>query len=129
MLRLHSSVADPFLPSSPPLADHPVVFKVWDKDTYSADDAIGTVIVDLNPLLIPDGPSKISGWLPIFDTLRGIRGRLYVIIKIIFFHDMNPFKESSAGVPIYGLSYPRRQCVHGIHGFVEELVVERDVRS
>jgi Ca2+-dependent lipid-binding protein len=71
------------------LQDHPIVFKyqnfhpvtsltkfslrmtlfclirVWDKDTYSSDDSIGTVIVDLNPLLIPDGPTKLTGWFPV----------------------------------------------------------------
>jgi hypothetical protein len=41
----------------------------------------------------------------IYDTLRGVRGRLFVVIKLNFFHDMNPFKESSAGVPIYGRTF------------------------
>ena len=82
------------------LQDLPIVFKVWDKDTYSSDDSIGTVICDLNPLIIPDGPAKLAGWFPIYDTLRGIRGRLFVVIKLTFFGDMNPFKESAAGVPI-----------------------------
>lgn len=48
-----------------------------DYDTYSANDAIGRVYLDLNPLLSKYGPSQIAGWLPIYDTMHG---------KNLFFH-------------------------------------------
>jgi hypothetical protein len=33
------------------------------------------VYFDLNPLLNPDAPSQVAGWFPIYDTLRGKKGR------------------------------------------------------
>ena len=50
---------------------------------YSADDPIGTVYVDLNPLLTraEAGSTEklvIHGWFPIYDTLKGVRGELNV---------------------------------------------------
>lgn len=47
--------------------------RVMDYDTYSANDAIGRVYLDLSPLLSRrDGPAQIGGWLPIYDTMHGI---------------------------------------------------------
>ena len=47
------------------------VIRVLDYDTYSSHDAIGKVYIDLNPLLSRSGSSVISGWFPIYDTVRG----------------------------------------------------------
>ena len=63
-----------------------------DYDTYSANDAIGKVYIDLNPLLLtqqqpgpgdqqgngtpgatPGSGNVMSGWLPVYDTMNGIR--------------------------------------------------------
>ncbi len=64
------------------LQDEPLVFRVMDHDTYSADDLIGAVYVELNPLLqrIHDDADnarshRIEGWFPIYDTLCGARCR------------------------------------------------------
>lgn len=35
------------------LQDEPLQIRLMDHDTYSANDAIGKVYVDLNPLLLP----------------------------------------------------------------------------
>ena len=35
------------------LQDEPLQIRIMDYDTYSANDAIGKVYVDLNPLLLP----------------------------------------------------------------------------
>ena len=43
----------------------------------------------------------MSGWLPIYDTLHGIRGEVHVSIKVELFSDLNKFRESSCGVPFY----------------------------
>jgi hypothetical protein len=40
---------------------------------------------------------QISGWFPLYDTIRGIRGEINVQVKLQFFGDVNPFKDSSAG--------------------------------
>lgn len=47
-------------------------FRVLDHDTYSANDAIGKIYVDLNPLLTKDPLKVISGWFPIYDTMHGM---------------------------------------------------------
>lgn len=122
------------------LQDEPLELKVFDYDAITADNGIGTVMIDLNPLLSSnpqteadaseaggdslaqtpsssghvDGESTaaaaaladpnemvMAGWFPIHDTIRGIRGELHVQVKLHFFGDSNPFKESSAGVRFY----------------------------
>jgi len=57
------------------LQDCAVEFRVYDYDIVSANDIIGIVYFDLNPLLNPDAPSQVAGWFPIYDTLRGKKGR------------------------------------------------------
>src|SRR5438105_1081562 len=42
------------------LQDEPLQIRLMDYDTYSANDAIGKVYLDLNPLLISPIPSDIS---------------------------------------------------------------------
>ncbi len=42
------------------LQDNPLQIRVMDYDTYSANDAIGKVYVDLNPLLL--NQSSIAGF-------------------------------------------------------------------
>lgn len=61
------------------LQDEPLQIRIMDYDTYSANDAIGKVYIDLNPLLLKadsnrvstDGPKQImlSGWLPVRGNL------------------------------------------------------------
>jgi len=54
------------------LQDEPLQIRVMDYDTYSANDAIGKVYIDLNPLLLcRDTASAMSGWIPIYDTMHG----------------------------------------------------------
>ena len=40
--------------------DEPLTIRIMDYDTYSANDAIGKVYIDLNPLLWPSTPSPIK---------------------------------------------------------------------
>uniref|UniRef100_A0A7S2W4C5 C2 domain-containing protein n=1 Tax=Mucochytrium quahogii TaxID=96639 RepID=A0A7S2W4C5_9STRA len=123
------------------LQNEPLVFRVMDHDVYSADDLIGTVYIGLGPLLqmAADGddgqesPNKfdedqIDGWFPIYDTLNGIRGELHVIVKVRFYDDVNPFKESSAGVRFFATSVLESSVlrIDSVLGFVEELVVDSD---
>ena len=73
------------------------------------------------------GPSKIAGWFPIYDTLRGFCGQLRIKASIDFFGDTNPFKDSSAGILFYSATqlpppFPKAELL----GFVEELVYEDD---
>ncbi len=52
----------------------PLIFHVMDKDTISYDDAIGSVLVSLKPLVCGpehDRSPVITGWFPITDSLEG----------------------------------------------------------
>ena len=54
-----------------------------DHDTYSAGSLIGTVVIDLNTMVMrSDYDNSLSpyfdGWMPIYDTMEGIRGELYI---------------------------------------------------
>uniref|UniRef100_A0A667YYG0 C2 calcium dependent domain containing 5 n=1 Tax=Myripristis murdjan TaxID=586833 RepID=A0A667YYG0_9TELE len=88
------------------LQDEPLQITVLDHDTYSANDAIGKVYIDIDPLLCSEAASVISGWFPIYDTIHGIEN--------------NSFHSS------YPTSIPRCYRVAMVHGFVEELVVNED---
>uniref|UniRef100_W8BDG1 Uncharacterized protein KIAA0528 n=2 Tax=Ceratitis capitata TaxID=7213 RepID=W8BDG1_CERCA len=116
------------------LQDEPLQIRLMDYDTYSANDAIGKVNISLNPLCLEmSGPTThgkgtvLSGWIPVFDTMHGIRGEVNVIVKVDLFSDLNKFRQSSCGIPFF-----HSQCIpfgyraQMIHGFVEELVVNDD---
>lgn len=53
------------------LQDEPLQITVLDHDTYSANDAIGKVYIDIDPLLYSEAATVISGWFPIYDTIHG----------------------------------------------------------
>ena len=86
-----------------------------DSDVITSDDIIGLVFIDLNPLLTSaswgDGApntlgssatgSQINGWLPVVDTILGIRGEINVQVRLVFFGDANPYRDSSAGVQFF----------------------------
>lgn len=108
-----------------------------DHDTYSANDAIGKVNISLNPLLLPSleasaqpkagKGSVMSGWLPVYDTMHGIRGEVNIIVKVDLFSDVNKFRQSSCGVQFFHSAIiPYGYHAQVIHGFVEELVVNDD---
>lgn len=90
----------------------------------------------------------MSGWIPVFDTMHGIRGEVNLIVKVDLFSDVNKFRQSSCGVQFFHCKGPLTHIYvdieiilvycstasnipHGyhaqfIHGFVEELVVNDD---
>lgn len=60
-----------------------------DHDVYTTNDAIGLVYVDLSPLFMRTADRDqenrdlaIQGWFPLYDTLRGVRGALCLVIKV-----------------------------------------------
>ncbi|XP_053741037.1 C2 domain-containing protein 5 isoform X4 [Synchiropus splendidus] len=109
------------------LQDEPLQITVLDHDTYSANDAIGKVYIDIDPLLCTEAASVISGWFPIYDTIHGIRGEINVLVKVELFNDLNRFRQSSCGVKFFcTTSIPRYYRAAMVHGFVEELVVNED---
>ncbi|XP_053533777.1 C2 domain-containing protein 5 isoform X5 [Ictalurus punctatus] len=109
------------------LQDEPLQITVLDHDTYSANDAIGKVYIDIDPLLCSEAATVISGWFPIYDTIHGIRGEINVLVKVDLFNDLNRFRQSSCGVKFFcTTSVPRCYRAVMVHGFVEELVVNED---
>jgi hypothetical protein len=120
------------------LQDEPLIFKVCDSDALSYDESIGLVYVDLNPLLTQTASKDddeegqagiIDGWFPLYDTLGGVRGELGLSVKLNFIGDVNPFRDSSAGVQLFPFSTldpASGYTVSHIFGFVEELVVADD---
>eukprot|EP01064_Diplonema_japonicum_P012383 TRINITY_DN19864_c0_g1_i1.p1 TRINITY_DN19864_c0_g1~~TRINITY_DN19864_c0_g1_i1.p1 ORF type:complete len:1232 (+),score=296.07 TRINITY_DN19864_c0_g1_i1:69-3764(+) len=75
------------------LQEDPFEVKVWDHDKWTADDVIGTVFLDLNVLLCTDQP-QLAAWFPIFDSMRGLRGELFLSVHIKFMYgaqNANPF--------------------------------------
>ncbi|XP_075146094.1 C2 domain-containing protein 5 isoform X1 [Haematobia irritans] len=108
------------------LQDEILQIRLMDYDTYSANDAIGKVNIGLNPLCL-ETSGQISGWIPVFDTMHGIRGEVHVIVKVDLFSDVNKFRQSSCGIPFFhSPCIPNGYRAQIIHGFVEELVVNDD---
>jgi hypothetical protein len=122
------------------LQDEPLIFKVCDSDALSVDESIGLVYVDLNPLLTQtafkddrndeetdaQAAGTLGGFMPIYDTNKGVRGELEVSVKLNFIGDVNPFRDSSAGVQLFPFSTldpASGYSVSHVYGFVEELVV------
>lgn len=109
------------------LQDEPLQIRIMDYDTYSANDAIGKVYIDLNPLLQKDSRHVLSGWFPIYDTMHGIRGEVNCIVKVALFSDANRYRQSSCGFKFfYCPKVPDGYFCEAILGFVEELVVNHD---
>lgn len=119
------------------LQDEPLQIRLMDHDTYSANDAIGKVYLNLNPLLLPvagqlvvgdNNPHhEISGWIPVYDTMHGIRGEVNVTVKVELFSDFNRYRQSSCGVHFfYSPTVPHGYQAKIINGFVEELIVDDD---
>lgn len=72
------------------IQDNVIEFILWDSDIVSSDDIIGTIYIDANLLLMGNnGNSTMAGWLPIYDSFRGICGELYVSIKIHCLEEQN----------------------------------------
>jgi hypothetical protein len=129
------------------LQDEPLIFKVCDSEAMRMGESIGLVYIDLNPLLTQtareddytrNSISKprqgiaagvIDGWYPLYDTLGGVRGELGLSVKLNFIGDVNPFRDSSAGVQLFPFSTLDPESgytISHVFGFVEELVVAED---
>ena len=102
----------------------PLHFEVLDKDTISTDDPIGSVLVSLKPLVCTqdfDGVNVIQGWFPISDSLEGIRGEIWISIKLDFVggSDALSVVRMFAASRLPRSLYPYQFML----GLVEELVV------
>jgi uncharacterized protein YbjQ (UPF0145 family) len=110
------------------VSDEPLELRVLDYDAITANDEIGVVTLDLNPLLSKELSGQLAGWFPIYDTLRGVRGELHVQVRLQFFGDVNPFKDSSAGLKFLSAACLPPAGLSGVVslGFVDAMATERD---
>lgn len=84
-----------------------------DHDVYTTNDAIGLVYVDLSPLFMRTAEQDqdngrdlvVQGWFPLYDTLRGVRGALCLVIKVGLPEAGGAGGEGQRGVGI-SRSYP-----------------------
>ncbi len=56
----------------------------------------------------------MSGWIPVYDTMHGIRGEVNLMVKVELFSDLNKFRQSSCGVKFF-FSKSVTLCIHNIH--------------
>jgi C2 domain len=118
------------------LQNAPIEFKVMDHDLYTPE-LIGSVYIDINTLIMrtAHGSEKdriISGWFPLFDTIKGVRGALHVIVTLTdFIGNSNQFSDASSGVQFFSGSSLASNCfiLQEVLGFVTDLVVEDDPES
>lgn len=61
------------------LQDEPLQIRLMDHDTYSANDAIGKVYLDLNPLLLP--PAGSTAKTALTDATNSLSGGNCTILK------------------------------------------------
>lgn len=47
----------------------------------------------------------MTGWIPVYDTMHGIRGEVNIIVKVELFSDFNRFRQSSCGVQFFYCKY------------------------
>jgi hypothetical protein len=79
-------------------------FSSWgDLDGYSSEAGVGGG-ASLPATTSHQGVTTIEGWLPLYDTLQGVRGEVLVSIKLNLIGDVNPFRDSSAGVRLLPFS-------------------------
>lgn len=60
----------------------------------------------------------MSGWIPVFDTMHGIRGELNIIVKVEVFADFNKYKTSSCGVQFFHCKYYALYFLNFIEFFI-----------
>eukprot|EP00047_Mylnosiga_fluctuans_P022644 m.123782 g.123782 ORF g.123782 m.123782 type:complete len:930 (+) comp9335_c0_seq5:57-2846(+) len=108
------------------LQDETLIVKVWDRDAIN-DDSIGHVMIDLHALVKYDPVAEISGWFPLYDTLRGVRGSINLSVKLTLLRDQNRFRDTSCGV-LFFMTKGLPECYQAaaVKGFVEELMVNDD---
>jgi len=95
--------------------------------THTSNTLLHSTITPSSPL--NTSHRSIDGWFPLYDTLGGVRGELGLSIKVQFIGDVNPFRDSSAGVQLFPFSTldpASGYTVSHVYGFVEELVVADD---
>eukprot|EP00820_Chromera_velia_P026128 Cvel_10164.t1-p1 / transcript=Cvel_10164.t1 / gene=Cvel_10164 / organism=Chromera_velia_CCMP2878 / gene_product=C2 domain-containing protein 5, putative / transcript_product=C2 domain-containing protein 5, putative / location=Cvel_scaffold606:57735-77706(+) / protein_length=1913 / sequence_SO=supercontig / SO=protein_coding / is_pseudo=false len=106
------------------LQDTPLRFEVNEPEGPS----FGSLALDLSVLLIRSDNS-FEGWFPLYDTLRGVQGQIFLVIRLEVAEELNPFRDSSVGVQFFSVSAPPQahiRTVEHVIGFLDELQVVAD---
>ncbi|GAB5353601.1 hypothetical protein AAMO2058_000049200 [Amorphochlora amoebiformis] len=99
--------------------ESPLQLTVFDKDTFSANDPIGSVVIGLGNLLNAEkSQQRVTGWFPLYDTLKGIVGQLFAQVRIQ--------RIAGSGVQIFAASQIHTFEIIRYHGMVDELIVSAD---
>ncbi|XP_055328766.1 C2 domain-containing protein 5-like isoform X2 [Paramacrobiotus metropolitanus] len=110
------------------LQEEPLQIRVMDYDTYSSHDAIGKIYVDLTNILMSENRTMFAGWLPIYDTLLGIRGELKIEIRLISFCvDMKSLRHFAQSILFFSSAlFPSGFRIKRIIGLVDHSLVAED---
>lgn len=99
---------------------------VMDSDRISKDQMIGTVTIDISPLLTSQNEKllkNLDAWYPIYHYNQGLRGYLQVQVKISLIKDKNTAKAiASTEVQFFCAVQPPPAQVKKVFRFVEELL-------
>ena len=89
-----------FYESLPPVDNAQLVFKVWDRDATSRDDAIGTAKLRLHKVLVQP-EACFGGWLPLSAKLGGepdsSLGEIRVEVRLLYGEEAGHVKEHHLG--------------------------------
>ncbi|EUT93095.1 hypothetical protein PFAG_00223 [Plasmodium falciparum Santa Lucia] len=88
----------------------------------------GYIQIDLSFFYFHDN-LKLEGWFPLYDSLAGLKGELYCIIKWEFFEEKNPYNENSSDVLLLGTTFfPNNSpyYIEQIIDFANELKIVND---
>ncbi|SOV20342.1 conserved Plasmodium protein, unknown function [Plasmodium sp. gorilla clade G2] len=83
----------------------------------------GYIQIDLSFFYFHDN-LKLEGWFPLYDSLAGLKGELYCIIKWEFFEEKNPYNENSSGTTFFPNNSP--YYIEQIIDFANELKIVND---
>lgn len=106
--------------------------KFFEIAVQSGEKLIGTVVVDLGPLLhtrkhgepmSDEDKQRLEAWFPIYNFEKGLRGDLKVQVKVNFIKDENPTKViKGTDVEFFCQVMPEPSKVKYVLKFVEELI-------
>ncbi|KAE9413530.1 hypothetical protein Angca_009289, partial [Angiostrongylus cantonensis] len=118
----------PFDTDEKQLSENTLILRVMDHDTYSANDAIGRVNLDVNIIVEKMRMQELerideAHTLPIYDTLNGNRGELIFRVKLHLLVDMD-WKNYVQILSGYQVPFDYR--VVEIVGLVHHLKCEKD---
>jgi len=114
------------------LQDYPLLIEC--KRAFD-DDVIGSLTLDFGTLLqgnhlAQESEQTLQGWFPLFETLSGIQGVIFVTVKFRFVDDRGDMDHSSSiRVKFFSISSPPQpeSCdVEHLFGLVEVLKVVQD---